>query len=274
MILGVDHIALTSRDVVDDGDALMRLGFTERFRDVGIPNAACKRELQAQYRDLHDIAVFDHPSSVPLELTVHGPRLAQSAHFGFVPVVATLTPSRRPSPATTHGPVGVGEALREAFGLEATWYPYADLSAAMWLSLGAPSGGAPVSACCVADLDASTHFFREVLKARTLGAGTTGGRAWRALEFSAPIARWRLRLLLAAATGRTECQPLMLDSTGFPCIALLTSDIAKDSAVIERALNRPLDGRFAMEVNGKPLEIAIVRGPSGELVELIEVRRK
>jgi len=278
LILGVDHIALASRDLSADGAALAGLGFTERFRDAGVPNAAVKRSLQAQHRDIHDLAIHDHPGSVALELTVHAPQLVASGHLGFVPVIAgvaapPLARTAAPLASEVPAPPGVAEALYEALGITATWQPVPELGAAVWSTKAQASTTVPACACCVADLAASTRFFRDTLKARALAAGTSGGRAWQALELFGPVMRWRLRVLLVAAIAQAEREPLLLDSAGFPCIALLTSDIAKDGNAIESALGRPIDGRFGVGVNGKSLEIALARGPSAEFVELIQVRR-
>lgn len=278
MILGVDHIALSVSDIDSGIVALKSFGFSERFRDFDVANSVCKRQLQASYLSYHDLAVCDHDCCPSLELTAHGSINSTPGHLGFIPVVPAAESAQNQLPHSSiivalREPPGVAESLREALGLRVKWMAAPELSIAMWTTSAYETRGSAVCTCCVTDLEASTKFYNDELKAKLGRRGTTAGRPWQIVEFSGPVKRWCLELLLFQAQYGPENSSLMLDSSGFPCIAVLTSDIVADTTRFLNGYGHYPAESFSLSVNGKMLDVAFTRGPSNEIVEFIQVRR-
>lgn len=115
--------------------------------------------------------------------------------------------------------------------------------------------------CPVDDLRKAEGFWREA------GLKPAGGGM---LELTAPLPQWRLRLTL-----RKEEAGVVpgLDSLGYHCLSLLSSDIDADLKRLSASTLGEASVPFDVVVNQKTLRAAMVRGPGGGLVELIEVRR-
>lgn len=85
-----------------------------------------------------------------------------------------------------------------------------------------------------------------------------------------PFLKWNCRIKLIPFKGNTNC---FLDGDGVSCLAFFSTDLNKDTSLLLQGENycTKHSGNFNLTVNGKNLMINIVRGPSGELVELIQL---
>ena len=138
----------------------------------------------------------------------------------------------------------------------------------------APAGAAPyelvrrdglVEAVRVrcAEPDASRAFWNA-----GLGFRDGGG----ALEFAAISAAWRLRVVLEP---RDDPAPATsVDAPGCVLVTMLSTDLARDLATLaaEQPLGRSTEP-WTERVGGRDVTVAVIEGPSGELVELLQPPR-
>jgi hypothetical protein len=82
---------------------------------------------------------------------------------------------------------------------------------------------------------------------------------------------WCFKLLLV----ETNCAPLAptLDAPGFACLAFISSGIADDSCRLLKYGAIDSTGPFCVAVNRKELEVEVLRGPAGEYVELLSIKK-
>jgi len=88
-----------------------------------------------------------------------------------------------------------------------------------------------------------------------------------ALSFPALMPSWRLRL--ERDTGR-ERSNATVDARGCVLVTMLSTDVAGDLRRLENLVLRS-SAAWAETVGGRPLRAALVEGPAGELVELLEL---
>lgn len=89
------------------------------------------------------------------------------------------------------------------------------------------------------------------------------------LEFPAPLPSWRLGLRLEPC--RNAAPATSVDAAGCVLVTLLATDVAADLpalAGLSRGRRSPV---WEESVAGRSLRVGIAEGPSGELVELLEV---
>lgn len=120
------------------------------------------------------------------------------------------------------------------------------------------------------DVRATKRFWRDGLRF-TVAAGDAADRAQAILAIRPPVAAWAFELRVAP--GPERALP-MLDDEGFPCVALITNRLDADLAQAISAGGHSAAGPFIAHVNGNELHVALLRGPGGELVELIAFARK
>lgn len=277
MILGVDHISVSGDDWRASAQELEALGFIRRFAEPGLVNAGEKAPLlRLEGSEVHDIVVLDGCDSPALELTVHGPLRPGSAHLGYVPVMRVRPDVADALPPVDNPPANVGAVLEEILDTPVSRRSLPGLDAEAWVTTGDDTA-LLATVHPMRNLDASAAFFEDGLGFRPTAAGQAGRRQWRVLETQSPLAKWRLKLMLYTAESDLEMEPLMLDDVGFPCLALLSSAVSTDLAALAAQAGAESEGvateAFTITVAGKPLQIGLMRGPSGELIELIEVKR-
>jgi hypothetical protein len=272
MILGVDHIAVSGTSLAHDGAVLAGLGFRQRVAVAGLPNPVVKAPLLERYGELHDVAIFEGESGPALELTVHGDATRRAADDGFVPLVA-LGPSAAPGPADA-APTAIAGAICAAFGLDdLNFVRLPGLETGLW---SVPAGAASLKAAVriVADLAASVGFYRDVLGLRETARGSTDAVTWVRLAAAGLVPKWQMSLLLCVPSDAPQGQARRLDDAGYPCLALLSSDIEADLARVEaQAAWETRTVRFDLVLDGRALKIAYLYGSAGEIVELIEPQR-
>jgi hypothetical protein len=277
VIIGVDHIAISGADQTRDAASLEMLGFRRRFAQPGIPNPPQKMPFLGHYRPNHDIALFDAAEGVAVELIIHGGPRQAGTNPGFVPLVELPSQILDALPAHRSCPADVSAAICEAYALKAVrWARILALDAPIWGDGGA-STSTSVKAVTrsVGDLCASAAFFCDLLGLKLAAQGSArGAKQWVRLDSQSPVARWRLSVLLCAASDTGEAAPMRLDQSGYPCLAFLSTDIVADAEKLAAHTRGRRSDVFDLVVDQKLLSILLAEGPSNELIEFIQVRAR
>ena len=237
MILGVDHIALSCDDLAAGCAVLEAAGWGIRFREDALPNHPAKRPFLRQYHTRHGVAYARGARGLAVELTAHGTPLARPVGGYHVSGIGA-PPAWADLPATWTAPTGPDVML-----------------AVEHVALGVP------------DLATARAFWCDGLGARLVAESASAVQ----VRFAAPVPSLEGDLHLALDPDAPVAPAL--DDAGFPCLALLCSDVAADAERALRAGATRRSGRFDLTVAGRPLRIELLAGPSGELVELIQLAR-
>ncbi|MBI4644098.1 MAG: hypothetical protein HY743_10355 [Deltaproteobacteria bacterium] len=228
MILGVDHLALSCENIDQGAKLLAALGYRPKFIQKDVPNPVAKRHLLRTYGALHSLA-YCHPGEhVALELTQHS---------------GQLRPLLSPYQVLFQGPPG--DALPWPGDLPPSWesawrlglnclrpepLKWPSLQAQFWFDAGRDNpapGSVRALLVPVHNLSRSEMFWTRGLGCRALQKGETEqGEGWLHLAFQAPVPAWRLDLVLVESDAARP--PAFLDDPGFPCLALISSSLARD----------------------------------------------
>lgn len=90
------------------------------------------------------------------------------------------------------------------------------------------------------------------------------------LRFSARFPHWELSVALMK--DRKSESPPYLDSRGFSCVALISTSLEKDVGMSLDYGGHSPSAPFKLHVNDHDLRIALLRGPSDEIVEFIQIQ--
>jgi len=266
MIVGVDHIALSCTDLEAGQRALGGLGLSERFADRGVHNAPQKKHLLHEYGPLHDIAVYDARSGTAIELTAHNVAKVAEQN-GFTPVLDVSVAAGCEAAGSELDCVTA--AYGDGYGL----FRFEDLGTYCYLRSQCEPSGLRAGVLTVTDFDASLSFFTAGLSGKLDRQDVCAGRRWAKVKLPGLMPKWRLELLIVenlSGAGRSR----KLDDAGWPCLACLTTSIDADAEKLKQASADRVGEIFDLDVNGKALRILLATGPSGELVELIEISKK
>lgn len=243
MIIGMDHIALSTVNAAEDARGLMPLGYGVKFLQRGVPNAPQKQAFLREYRPQHTIAYCRNGRGLAIELTEHGPQTyAPVGGYGVYAFaedpqilrgVSLVTADPASSLRFWHDGLGL-EPLRRESGQPVIPHPF-------------------------------THLVPPALQADNVAAAS------HRLAACAPAPSWCMELALVEGDGRSRLP--MLDDAGFTCLCLLSTSIERDLAKAVRAGGTEATPVFPLEVNGRLLSVAMLRGPTGEIVELIQFAR-
>ncbi len=89
------------------------------------------------------------------------------------------------------------------------------------------------------------------------------------LEFRALLPSWRLSLVIARCSP--DASSATVDACGVVLVTMVSTDIEADLARVGRTSGSSVcTGPWEEDVGGRRLRVAMVRGPSGEIVELLQ----
>ena len=255
MILGVDHLALSCAALEPAIQQLTAFGFRLDFAQPDLPNHPGKKPLLKDFQPTHGIAYMRAPAGVAIELVNHS---------------APLTAGRSPYRVLATGPKAVadhGVTPEDWDGLSAYPTEWAALAVRWWLTPSEEQGTRVKAVSLpVPDLAAATRFWVDGLGASRRAA--TGKGAW--VGYRRPVASWSLEVFLQE--GPSAGEKPMLDDAGFPCVALLTNRMDDDLEKATKAGGEVICPPYVVTVNGRPLTVAMLRGPAAEIVEFIQVK--
>lgn len=241
-IIGVDHIQLAVPDLAAGVRCLSQLGYEAAFREAGFDHQA-----RSYYRRPDkDMAYCRRGASRVEMITGSG----QDGPATYLPVFVGAD-TACPVPALDLGPFRAfrQDALATTCAARAGAAGPLDSvvqrarrpepSAAFWQSLG---------------FDLAFH-----------------DADWYRLDYPRNIVSMPLSIFLARTPidGGGDAKA---DDFGCSSIALLTRNLNADRAALTEA-GRPLSEAVALRINGRPVTLCFVTGPSGELVELLEFGR-
>jgi len=256
MIVGVDHVALSTDDLEAGIKRLEVSGFRLHFAERGVLNPAGKSRFMLQPGGRHDLAYCAGPRGLAIELTRHE-RAMEEGSSAYEPVwegkvaAGSVIGARLGGPDGTSGRVPVRlPDFRTACWREGDDGPPAIVSLIL-----------PVPAC-----EVSARFWCEGLGAN-LERQVEGAME---VEIRSPFPSRRGRLRLES---RPQVKARHLDEAGFNCLALLSTEIDRDLEAV-RAVARETSPVFSLQVGGKSVQLAFARGPGGELVELVSPGRR
>ena len=273
MIIGIDHLALSCSNVAAASQELARSGFSTQFIEKDLPNHSAKKAFLMHYALKHDIAYCRREDGIALELTNHrggfdGAAATTAYHAYFEAAPPDLVPidGLKPNLAAVWNYLKNGRSVRPA-----QWSPF---TTSFWYNsahsslhpLGVSSVALPV-----AQLSKSSVFWQSGLGFRQKSTRyLETGERWENLVFLSPFKRWALDfVLIETNAGQTRA---MLDAPGFRCLALITTDLRADLKKMMKAGGTEATEPFNLLLNGKMLQVALLRGPSDEIVELIELK--
>ena len=107
--------------------------------------------------------------------------------------------------------------------------------------------------------DASLAFWRDDIGFREEG---------EVLVKASPLPRWGCKIKLIKMDQNPSSK---LDNLGISCLAFYTTDIAEEIETLQSKRPLAISEDIALEINNRNLKINMLKGPSEELIELIEL---
>lgn len=263
MILGIDHIAVSTSCVHESAHALRSEGVEIIFIENNIPNGEPKRNFLSAYTPRHSIALCRPRDGIAVEFTQHETSTGLPGSYRLFGNISSSLRDLVNQQAHNDEWDGVE---RTSDGYELPQRDCMNASISQSLTTESASRGIRVVGLQVPHLEQSIRFWSDAFRFRKVAMGVNRvGNQWARLAFRAIRPNWSIELVLVE--NRSLVLPIpMLDDQGATCLALLSTDIRADLA---RAHESPASA-FELDVAGKRLTIALLRGPSGEIIELIQ----
>lgn len=268
MIIGADHIALSCTNVTQAGRILEACGMPRRFDQMGIPNAPQKLPLLVSYQSTHDIGFHaSEDGGIAVELTSHGKTL-HHRDLAYLPVFRSLREQEWVPSDLLNGQAL--DRISAAFGQPLRLLRNSTVGAVA-LQCSPNDGKAGIDALVVVGTidDAEIAFWTKGLGFRSISIDEDAALSCR-LQLKSPIANLSLDLLLVQGDDARPRRPTLLDQAGFPCLALLSTNLERSLADALVAGGKEPVEPFVVTVNGRRLNVVLLRSPNGTPVEIIQ----
>jgi hypothetical protein len=97
----------------------------------------------------------------------------------------------------------------------------------------------------------------------------TGCSRSASLHRTAALPQWRMEIQLSKTANPTK--EYFLDSGGLNVLSFISNDVPADGLRLNSLGARAVSKVFNLQVNQRYLMVQLIRGPSGEMIELISV---
>lgn len=273
MILGVDHVAFETLNFERTISQFEDLGFAAAFIERNIPNPKEKRPFLAAPAATHSIALLRKAGSAAVEVTHH---------------VARVRPPKRRFSPSARGLCAVASRLRGSGSRTAAAVRPARRERGEFSRIGGAASTTwnlnPESGLREIEISTSnwtrTHRFwceglgwtvasgvdDELPPTRERGPSADSSAT---LQRKSLIDEWSLSVVVRF--DRERRLPAMLDEPGWTCAAMISSDLEGDLSRLMEYGAAGATPPFEFTAGGRRLRIALLRGPGGEIVELIEL---
>ena len=266
MIIGYSHVTLSSADLNQDATWLESLGFVRKFSEEGLVNDPLKGPFLETPADTMSMIFLEAPGSIAVELVSYE-RWADSSVGNYellleVPVGYSCDDLQ----ALDYHHVWGNTVSRDVGGGSV-----GSMNIPLSFARGSGNTGGVLSIRSVTEnVGRELDFWCRALGCRK---GTHSGSTptpWVTAEFASPFPQWCANLMFVE--GDPVPHPQM-DSPGSTCVSILVKDLQEiaDTALGAGALS--VSNSFEIEVDGKELKIAIMRTPTGAIVELMEYQK-
>lgn len=255
MILGISHLALNTLDLDRASRRLEAFGFTQRFAELALENHVAKQPWMTRFHPTHRIASFVRVGSMPIEV-IEYLELPGKPTPTFLPLFRCENPINDWTPVA---PDGLPFDLSSLEGCSAFHDPELDATL-LWKEHPGeqPEFHAIVSVC---RLDFPSLDLLEEL-------GLTRNDSDDMMVLRSPIPSLGARLLPVERRKSDDWADTgMLDSPGWPCLALVTRGMADRPLPMDE---RVKDASFNLTVNDKLLVIRLAEYDGGPFFEFVE----
>jgi hypothetical protein len=271
MIFGVDHLALSCRQLQSAYESLVGNGVEMQFMHSGWPNDEAKRPFVREHSPVHGLCYLRLRQGIAIELTEHSVPIGHQAS-PYQVLMEGMLPSSQPFCGAHAASIQIfAELWNSVFGADAeplTWTP---ASAQYWAVQSIRGPAVKAVALAIPEDAEVEEFWLKALGCRKRAVGAIKDCEWAHFAFASMVKNWALDVVLVKSS--LPAPTPYLDDGGFPCLALLTNKLDDDLArMLEHGGST--GGVFTLDVGGASKRIAILRGPSRELIELIEIPRK
>lgn len=247
MIVQIDHIALESDDFKKSSQTLTRLGYKNKFYEENKRNLGIKRRLVKKFSSTHDLALFSKENCINIELLHH---FSDNKARGYITPLFENLPDKyiEQRRAGEHFDCATLKGLNVPIKIKAD------------------------------DNIAGFRFNKFIVETNEVGDSVNfwenfGFRKKSlykksvVLEFFSPYDQNIYQIFLQPGISKKK---FFLDDLGFNCIAFVSSSTEKELLFLKNK------GIIVTEteriiINGKMLKVFFAKGPSGELVEVIDI---
>lgn len=238
-VLGLSHLCVGCTGAMDEVErALVGCGYAVQFTHKDLSNPQSKKGLVRTWTEAHNMRFFAAPGLPSIEILHHHDAVVSGDSNYWPHVHVPAAGGRECNTLARFGVSLVGENR-------------------------ATSGNLLVIMACE-NIKSQLVFWEKAM-------GFTVHYCERdsaELRFRSLSPTWCIDLRLEKSEGRVE--PTYLDDTGCTCLSFLTRDIGETLKSCREFGASRIGGIFPMETGGKSVDLAFVRGPQGEIIELLQ----
>lgn len=256
MIIKIDHIALSSKDVESDMEVLKKLNYKTVFMNKNMPNPKVKKQLLNKYSENHDAVLLSSGENYALELVDHKNMTDKSSN-----IMAVFDNLPEDSMFSEGKETRVSGSTVSLARLKGTTVPID-----VYTSNEGKEFRFNKFIFNTANIARSMDFW-ECCGYKNVEHGENNGT----LKFRDPFLKKDFFILLIKSDVSNK--NVHLDDKGLTCLAFI-SNRADDEKKIFTERNFETTPIENVRINGRNFEIFFAKGENGELAEVIGVRKE
>ena len=264
-IIGIDHICISSKNILDDSKIFERFGYKINFYEEKIPIENKKKEFLKYDLKIHDFALLKLQNSVAIELINHNKNNnIQTQIFSILFNSKNIVNSDDLKSKNL-----LFVKLKNIFNTNNLKLNINSIS--NFFELSEKENEINSIIIKTNDLQKSSKFWCELFGFIKLKSIKNKIKDYQILEFISPIKNWSIKFILIEEKFQRKMK--YLDDHGFTCVSFLVTNIEDFLKKMNDFGLKTNSKPYETIINGKKMRLIFLRGIENEIIELIEFKK-
>ena len=260
-IIGIDHICITSKNILEDSKIFEQYGYKIDFNEENVKIREEKKEFLKNSNELHNFALLKSINSVAIELIDHKKFNNKNQIYDIL-----FDTKNRSDKNYVKSQEKLLQKLEIIFNKkisknENVMFNFYENHASV----------DEINAIIIksSDLEKSKKFWCDLFG--FIEKSSNNNEDYKILEFKSPIKNWNVKFVLIKYTSEKKMR--FLNDYGCTCMSFLVTKI-EDFLEKFHEFGLKSDGKpYETIINNKKIRLIFLRGLENEIIELIEFRK-
>jgi len=260
-ILGIDHIGLSGLNIFKNTPFFNTFQYEKVFSESNLRIFDEIKPFLSTEITSHDAMFLKNKNGISIEMVdYHKNNLSQGRYNVIIEWSSELFPEK----FTSDDDDEIVKSLNGKLGnIKKSKIPQSNIP---FYFLKGTNHGITSIVLEVTNMEKSLSLWQEIFN---FEIESGGNQHFNSLVLSSPISNWNLKLILIE-NNKLQKSEAYLDSFGWNCISLITTDIESEIKSLKERSDIECGLPYFFEIGGKKYKLLFIKGFDAEIIELIQ----
>ena len=260
-ILGIDHIGLSGLNIFKNKPFFNTFQYDKIFSESNLGIFDEIKPFLSTEIPIHDAMFLKNKNGVSIEMVDYHKNNLNPGRYN---VIIEWSSELFQEKFTSNDDDKIGKSLNDKLGnIKKSKIPQSNIP--FYFQKGSNHGITSI-VLEVTNMQKSLSLWQEIFN---FEIESGGNHSFNSLVLSSPISNWNLKLILIE-NNKLQKSEAYLDSLGWNCISLITTDIESEIKLLKQRSDIECGLPYFFKIGGKKYKLLFIKGFDAEIIELIQ----